>query len=256
MIRRSFYLASLLLISACSTFEEKDSGPSHHVDVSDIRDAVPRDEPRSAGGNPTSYVVMGQRYYVMSDARGFKQRGKASWYGNKFHGNKTSNGEIYDMYAMTAAHKTLPIPSYVRVTNLSNNRSVIVRVNDRGPFAKGRIIDLSYVAAKKLDMIKHGTADVEIAVLHPDEPQRLAASSDGAMIQVGAFTDRNSARRLAQQLADDLKQSVKINEVLANGRRFYRVRLGPFATHSEVQGWLKKLRAHSYRNAKVIPSGK
>ena len=255
MIVKKFSIClGLLILSGCISFEEQDSGPSHHVDVSGIRDAVPTDEPRSRAGNPESYVVLGKRYYVMPSSKGFKQRGRASWYGNKFHGNKTSNGEIYDMYAMSAAHKTLPIPTYVRVTNLDNNRSVIVRVNDRGPFAKGRIIDLSYVAAKKLDMIKSGTAPVEIEALDGSRP--VQSSSSGAMIQVGAFTDRNSARKLAQSIANSLDLSVTINEVSSAGRTFYRVRIGPFASHSEIERWMKQLRKHSYRDAKVIPAGK
>jgi len=146
------------LLVACST-PVTDSGPSGYVDVSGIPDAIPRNEPLSRGGNQASYEVFGKRYYVLNSAEGFTERGVASWYGNKFHGNQTSNGEIYDMYAMTAAHKRLPLPSYVRVTNLKNQRSVVVRVNDRGPFHKGRIIDLSYVAAKKLGITNSDKPD-------------------------------------------------------------------------------------------------
>ncbi len=130
-----------------------------------VSDAQVRDERIGRAGNPESYVVFGRRYHVMKTSAGFKQRGYASWYGKKFHGRKTSNGEIYDMYKMTAAHKTLPIPSYVRVTNLENGRQAIVRVNDRGPFHKNRIIDLSYTAAWKLGVLKKGTAKVEIEVV-------------------------------------------------------------------------------------------
>jgi rare lipoprotein A len=119
---------------------------------------------KSSRGNPTSYVVFGQRYYVMDSSYGYSERGVASWYGRKFHGKPTSSGEIYDMHEMTAAHKTLPLPTTVRVTNLKNGRSIIVKVNDRGPFVDNRIIDLSYVAARKLDMITNGTAFVEVEV--------------------------------------------------------------------------------------------
>ena len=120
---------------------------------------------KSKYGNPSSYVVMGQRYYVMDSARGFTQRGIASWYGEPFHGRRTSSGETYNMHAMTAAHKTLPLPVHVRVRNLSNGKSIVVKVNDRGPFLHNRIIDLSYAAAKKLDMVGAGTAEVEIVAL-------------------------------------------------------------------------------------------
>ena len=127
-----------------------------------VPDALPRAEPRSAHGNPPFYEVMGQRYVVLATAEGYSERGVASWYGPTFHGGSTSSGEPYDMYGMTAAHKTLPLPSYVRVTNLKNGRSVVVRVNDRGPFVANRLIDLSYTAAAKLDMLREGTTLVEL----------------------------------------------------------------------------------------------
>jgi rare lipoprotein A len=146
-------------------------------DLASIPDAVPRVEPRSRSGNPASYVVFGQRYHVQSSAAGHVERGTASWYGPGFHAARTSSGEPYDMYAMTAAHKTLPIPAYARVTNLRNGRSVVVRINDRGPFVGNRIIDLSYTAAWKLDMLRTGTAPVEVRVLSPgaDVPGVLQA---------------------------------------------------------------------------------
>ena len=126
---------------------------------------VPRNEPRSRNGNPPFYDVMGKRYFVLSSGVGYVERGVASWYGPGFHKVRTSTGEPYDMYAMTAAHKTLPLPAYVRVTNLQNGRSIVVRVNDRGPFVGNRIIDLSYTAASKLDMLRNGTAMVEVRTL-------------------------------------------------------------------------------------------
>ncbi|HTB90727.1 MAG TPA: septal ring lytic transglycosylase RlpA family protein [Steroidobacteraceae bacterium] len=132
-----------------------------------IPDMVPRYEPRSRNGNPPFYDVMGKRYFVLSSGVGYVERGVASWYGPGFHKVRTSIGEPYDMYAMTAAHKTLPLPAYVRVTNLQNGRSIVVRVNDRGPFVGNRIIDLSYTAASKLDMLRNGTAMVEVRSLEP-----------------------------------------------------------------------------------------
>ena len=130
-----------------------------------VPDMVPRNEPRSRNGNPPFYDVMGKRYFVLSSSVGYVERGVASWYGPGFHKVRTSTGEPYDMYAMTAAHKTLPLPAYVRVTNLQNGRSIVVRVNDRGPFVGNRIIDLSYTAASKLDMLRNGTAMVEVRTL-------------------------------------------------------------------------------------------
>jgi len=135
-----------------------------------VPEPVPRAEPRSASGNPPFYEVAGHRYIVLASAAGYRERGVASWYGPDFHGLRTATGERYDMFAMTAAHKTLPIPCYARVTNLSNGRSVVVRINDRGPFVATRIIDLSYTAAAKLDMIRNGTAFVDVEVLSPASP--------------------------------------------------------------------------------------
>jgi rare lipoprotein A len=178
-------------------------------------DAVPRVEPRSRFGNPASYEVFGKRYAVLTDAQGFSERGTASWYGPGFHGERTSSGEPYDMYGMTAAHKTLPLPAYVRVDNLSNGRSVVVRVNDRGPFVGDRIIDLSYSAAAKLDMLRAGTAPVEITVLEASTqtaapavrapvttipPEPVAPSLAPQYVQAGAFGSRENAERQATQL--------------------------------------------------------
>ncbi len=171
-------LASLGL-AACTSgpVRESGTGPAQDgppvateipPDIAKVPDAVPKVEPPSESGNPESYSALGQRYQVMQEPAGFKQRGYASWYGKKFHGRRTASGERYDMFKMTAAHKTLPIPCYVHVTNLENGKSVIVRVNDRGPFHSGRIIDLSYAAATRLDMLGHGEVPVQIEVIVPD----------------------------------------------------------------------------------------
>lgn len=152
---------------------EQDGFPAKSdipADIARIPDAVPKPEPLSALGNPDSYEVYGDRYEVLKDGRGFKERGMASWYGKKFQGKRTSSGEAYDMFKMTAAHKTLPIPCYVRVTNLDSGKSVVVRVNDRGPFHSGRVIDVSYAAAVKLDILGRGSIPVEIVALDPNEP--------------------------------------------------------------------------------------
>jgi len=146
-----------------------------------VPDAIPRIEPRARYGNPPFYDVFGKRYYVLSSSVGYWERGVASWYGPGFHKVRTSTGEPYDMYGMTAAHKTLPLPAYVRVTNLQNGRSIVVRVNDRGPFVGNRIIDLSYTAAAKLDMLRNGTALVEVRAIDPSTPLPVITASTGAV---------------------------------------------------------------------------
>jgi len=180
--------AVLLLLAACAHAPRRPSPgpapapvppptvlPQNAPDVGQIPDAVPRDEPRSAYGNPPFYIVGGHRYVVLHSAAGYVERGVASWYGTEFHGLRTSTGEPYDMFAMTAAHKTLPLPCYARVTNLANGRHVVVRINDRGPFVANRIIDLSYSAASRLDMIRNGTAFVQVEVLTPAAPSLIAS---------------------------------------------------------------------------------
>ena len=240
---RVLLLVSLAMQLSCSDTGIKDSAPrSKSVNPDSIPDAVPRAEPRSKYGNPESYVVFGKRYHVMKDSRGFSQRGIASWYGKKFHGRKTSNGETYDMYAMTAAHKELPLPAYVEVTNLKNKRRIIVRVNDRGPFHENRIIDLSYSAARKLDIVKNGTGLVEIRIVgHNGEistedsvsqaaPVRTAATEkgiDGFYIQVGAFINAVNAKRFQNRITSLSKNNVEISEALVNGQTVYRVQIGP-----------------------------
>jgi len=201
-----------------------------------IADAVPRFEPRSRSGNPPFYDVFGKRYYVLSSSVGYWERGVASWYGPGFHQVRTSTGERYDMYGMTAAHKTLPLPAYVRVTNLQNGRSVVVRVNDRGPFVGNRIIDLSYSAAARLDMLHNGTAMVEVRavdassppVTTPDQtPATPAPVNPVLFIQAGAFSDPANAQRLADKLRGGSYGTVFVRDDQVGGRKMYRVRIGP-----------------------------
>ena len=182
--------------------------PHNAPDVSQIPDAIPREEPRSASGNPPFYVVAGHRYVVLPSASGYVERGVASWYGTEFHGLRTSTGESYDMFAMTAAHKTLPLPCYARVTNLSNGRNVVVRINDRGPFVANRIIDLSYSAANRLDMIRNGTAFVQVEVLSPSAPSLTASmpvstpAAQAASVGVSAVPAMSPAASAALPTAD------------------------------------------------------
>ena len=245
-------LACLLIVSAalsaCGGGKlTRDGAPSGSVRIPDLPDdAVPRPEPRSKYGNGPVYEVLGKRYSVMPSSTGYQERGVASWYGTKFHGNLTSSREPYDMYSMTAAHKTLPLPTYVRVRNLSNNKSVVVRVNDRGPFVHNRIIDLSYAAALKLDMIRDGTSLVEITAIDFGEPgrDRPVRRSEPAVpapmpatepepavsrlyAQVGAFGDRGNAERRLQTLVDAGIRGGFIHEESAASGMLYRVRIGP-----------------------------
>jgi rare lipoprotein A len=205
-----------------------------------MTDAVPRTEPRSRKGNPPFYDVFGKRYYVLSSSVGYWERGVASWYGPGFHQVRTSTGESYDMYGMTAAHRTLPLPAYVRVTNLQNGRSAVVRVNDRGPFVGNRIIDLSYTAAAKLGMLRNGTAMVEIRAVDPsastppvaDTPDGSSGASAASVntalfVQAGAFSDPLNAERMAQKLRGGRYGKVLVRDDQIAGRRMYRVRIGP-----------------------------
>ena len=169
LIRAGIVAALVALLAACGhTPGRSDGAPTRRLDPDTIKDAVPRREPITRAGNKSPYTVLGQTYVLMPSAKGYRATGIASWYGTKFHGESTANGDRYDLYGMTAAHKTLPIPTYVLVTNLENNRQAIVRVNDRGPFVSNRIIDLSYAAATKLGYADKGTAFVEVVAIDVD----------------------------------------------------------------------------------------
>lgn len=269
MIRPAFsVLLAGGLLAGCGSLppaEQADGPGKPVVDLASIPDAVPKVEPRSRYGNPESYVVFGERYTVMESAVGFSERGIASWYGRKFHGRRTSSGEPYDMYAMTAAHKHLPLPSYVEVTNLENGREVVVKVNDRGPFAHNRIIDLSYVAAAKLGMIDSGTAPVEIRVITPGgasptavtaslEPGSAAATADireqvRYFVQVGAFGEHDNALRVVDRLeAADLEVPVRLDET----ERFYRVQVGPMSNVQQVDDISQRLGQVGFTKTHVV----
>jgi rare lipoprotein A len=246
--------------------------PKPPRDLASIPDAIPRAEPRSRYGNPETYEVFGKKYRVMKSARGHVERGLASWYGPGFHAERTSSGEPYDMYSMTAAHKTLPIPSYVRVTHLGNGRSVVVRVNDRGPFVGNRIIDLSYTAAHKLGMVGTGTAPVEIRVLQPgdtrSDPTPVATTAAPAVavpvpsvpappvaavdtpslgissrfLQTGSFGSRANAETMTRRLAQSGIRNAVIREARVGERVVYRVQVGPLDTAVEADDMIERLR--------------
>lgn len=225
--------------------KDRDGPPLDEVDLASIPNAVPKFEPFSRYGNPPSYVVFDKRYYTQTSAVGYNTIGVASWYGSKFHGERTSSGEPYSMYAMTAAHKTLPLPTYARVTNLENNRSIIVKINDRGPFHEDRIIDLSYVAAAKLGYAERGTATVRVEAItfpqHGKAPAQAATQVASAApernqhyIQVGAFTDRDRAEALRDRLKS-IHDSANVKSETTSRLPLFRVRLGPFSNREEAQ---------------------
>ena len=232
------------MLSACGLVSERDRQPGSGVDQSSIPGPVPRAEPRSRYGNPRSYVVNGKQYFTLSSARGFVQHGIASWYGPKFHGRRTSSGETYDMHKMTAAHKTLPLPTYVSVRNLATGREIVVRVNDRGPFHGDRIIDLSYAAATKLGIARRGTGRVEVRALEPGTPARSVRGDKRRdpprsgparlFIQAGAFQAPANATRLRTRLAAVSRLPVRVRRAISNGRVMYRVWLGPVSSVEEA----------------------
>jgi rare lipoprotein A len=243
--------------------QEKDHGPTEDVDLSHIPDAVPRREVRTIAGNKNPYTILGKTYRLIEDESSYKERGYASWYGKKFNGFKTSNGEIYDMYAMTAAHKTLPIPSYVRVTNLTNGKTVVVRVNDRGPFHEGRIIDLSYAAAQRIGIHKAGTGLVEVEIVLPNDqpaiPRRTetpttlveTALPPNTFLQLAAFMKLDSAKEYSAAIATQLAQIPVIHSE-TSPKEIHRVRLGPFNTAQELQNARDQLAKINLLDAHVV----
>ncbi len=265
------------MLNACSTapktttslpsdsgFGKGDAAPSAPLDIASIPEPEPRDEPVSKYGNPPSYTVNGQTYRTLTSSAGYVERGIASWYGTKFHGRRTSSGETYDMYAMSAAHKTLPIPSYVRVTNLRNGRSLIVRVNDRGPFIDNRLIDLSYAAAVRLGILERGLELVEVRAFNPDAPEetpRLAASEParqeappaaGLYIQAGVFQNLDNAERLRTQLLDKIVGEIEIIKTRLNDTVLYRVRIGPMANLDDAGRLTKTLARSGINGARIV----
>ena len=271
-------LLTLSLLSACSSgrYQQKhDSTPTRIPTPAELTDATARAEVHSRGGNK-DYQVWGKSYKVLASAQDFEESGTASWYGSKFHGHLTSNGEIYDMYAMSAAHKNLPLPTYLKVTNIKNNKSVIVRVNDRGPFHHSRIIDLSYSAAYKLDMLKTGTAQVKITAItnydkktgkvvtpivvispavkpKPITPEQATVATNPVSnmgiatpyIQVFATSKKELAISTAYKLHAQYKQRVSY----PGQQGIYRIQMGPFNDLATLNALLSALKQNGYPNA-------
>ena len=270
-----FLIGVFLLLSACSTVR-RDGPPSYYVDASKIPDAIPKAEAQSKYGNKQNYTVLGKRYYVMPTSKNYEEQGIASWYGTKFHAQRTSSGERYNMLAMTAAHKTLPLPTYVQVTNLTNGKKIIVKVNDRGPFEGNRLIDLSYVAAKKLGMLGHGTTYVDVKAIDPlkygrntldkpvytrdfyltqnavktpaPHPTYYASSHLGRhhphlYLQVGAFKNKLLAEQQKRRLIAMITSSpIKVTPP-TDQKKLYRVQIGPIKDVATAQHITARLKA-------------
>jgi rare lipoprotein A len=273
-----------VLLSACSTSVQlpkigaaKDGRPASSVDVSKIPNAKPGPVVRTRAGNAPKYTVLGKTYRVLPSSDGYRRRGEASWYGTKFHGRRTANGEVYNMFAMTAAHTTLPIPSYVRVTHVANGRSIIVRINDRGPFHGNRIIDLSYAAAKKLDIIATGFATVDVVDVTPTENNGFALPIDAGdgiesneklsqvipssislqnskevYLQLGAFQQSQSAETLRFKVSEILPHAVN---VIAGKDELHRVFVGPFNNPQQIASIQDLLRQIGLSGGHMVHDG-
>jgi rare lipoprotein A len=236
---------ALAALSGCASAPAPAPSPAPPARTPAPVPAPQQSEPRSAKGNPPFYEVLGKRYFVLPSAAGYQERGVASWYGPGFHTKQTSNGERFDMYAMTAAHKSLPLPSWVEVKNLRNGRSVTVRVNDRGPFKDGRIIDLSYSAAEKLDMLRDGTTFVEVRALSGAPPEQATAAtlspSTPLFIQAGAFQTEANANGLLGKLGREGLGNSFVRQDTVAGKTLFRVRIGPIEGVAEFDRLLDRL---------------
>lgn len=267
-----------VLLSACGTVPDRASGPRGGViptpdkdgapprgavDIASIPDVVPREEPRSKFGNPQVYTVAGISYRTMASSEGHVERGLASWYGTKFHGRRTSSGEPYDLYSMTAAHKTLPLPTYVEVTNLKNGRKLVVKVNDRGPFHQGRIIDLSYAAAQKLGITSTGPVEIraitpgsppsaQMATQLSSEPPPTDARETKLYLQVGAFVERGKAEQLRSRLQEHASSNIQISPSKKAQSTIYRVRIGPLASVEETDQMAARLSELGIRESQIV----
>lgn len=256
----------IIIIAGCAPkgryYQHHDSAPKMVPNDVTTIDAVPKYE-TYAPANMRPYTIRGIRYQPLKTGKGFSDEGHASWYGKKFHGHLTANGEIYDMYQMSAAHKTLPLPSFVRVTNLKNAKQVVVRVNDRGPFHRGRVIDLSYAAALKLDVLENGIADVRIDVIHVDQMGEVtigrlpsmtnadtSKTNQQVFIQVMALQNKKQIDKLAIDLETLYQHPFKTR--LEKG--IYKLHLGPMKNEYEADKLLNQLKSNDYPRAYKVYS--
>jgi len=245
-------------------YEPLDGPPNVPFDVDAIPEPVPREEPLARYGNHSPYEVLGKRYRVLPRGAGYRERGIASWYGTKFHGRLTSTREPYDMYQFTAAHKTLPLPSYARVTRIDNGRSVVVRINDRGPFVDDRLIDLSYAAAVKLGIHGSGTAPVEVQVLHaddglatrrvshPSKPPSVLRSRGDVLVQVAAFGTRANAYAYRKRLRQAGFDEIRIYTARTRAGQVWRVRIGPLADRAQADAIRVRLRSGGFGEPRIL----
>lgn len=253
-------LAATGFLAACSGSEprvvwEGDGAPVVSLSPAEVADAVPRPDPILDSGNTSPYVINGVAYEVLESGAGYDELGIASWYGTKFHGKRTANGEIYDLYIASAAHRSLPIPTYARVTNIYNRRSVIVRINDRGPFHPDRLIDLSYAAAVKLGFVDKGTATVRVQTLEIAgvDDRRGRDSGEYRYLQLGAFANAGAANHLRASVAELVGVPVEIMPVDVGGQRLNRVRVGPVADGSELRALRAMLLSRGYSPGLALP---
>lgn len=232
-----------------------DFAPLTPISPDEVSDARLQPDPILPVGNMSPYSIDGVSYEVLEDYSHYREQGTASWYGAKFAGHKTSNGELYDLYKPSAAHKSLPIPSYARVTNLENGKSIVVRVNDRGPFHSDRLIDLSYAAAVKLEYIEKGTARVEVEVIEVAgvEDRRDPVYGNYRFLQIGAFTEESVAQALQTKLQPLLSAPVFISPVDLDGRMLYRVRVGPVEDGNHLLALQQKLQDSGYDVGQPLP---
>lgn len=239
-------LSIVLGLSGCA------NDPSDRYSTSSrSKHAAACDEPLSSYGNPKHYVVAGKRYHVLKSSQNYNKVGIASWYGNKFHGHLTSSRERYDMFGMSAASRDLPLPTYVRVTNLDNGHSVVVRVNDRGPFKSDRLIDVSYTAAKKLGLVGRGTGRVRVTALNVGQPKTLDSLALRQVLQVGAFAERDNAHRYSRKITQLTQSPVKVREIMAANKPVFRVEVGPFSNQESLDNTQRTLESHGVRNTTI-----
>lgn len=266
-IRTCAAVLFIVSLAACAGNAPEPSAPVARESASQSGGVLPSSPPRSRRGNPPFYEVLGKRYHVLPTSAGYVQRGVASWYGRDFHGLATSSGETYNMHAMTAAHTTLPLPTWVEVTNLDNGKRVVVKVNDRGPFVDNRLIDLSYAAATAIDMVQRGTTRVEVrAVAPPPDAYRTgatvaatplpvqqgAAPAERMFLQIGAFSEAENAERLVARLrASGFANSTVVSEP-NDRRRLHRVWLGPVQDSVEFDALDARLRAIGVSGSRLV----
>jgi len=234
---------AFLILAACTAEKKQEAGPgdgpsNRKIKPADVHDAVPANEPLARYGNHSPYTVLGKTYTVLPTSKGYHERGIASWYGSKFRGRRTSSGELYDMHLATAAHKSLPLPTYAEVTNLDNGRKMVVKINDRGPFHKERIIDLSYAAAIKLGVDQTGTARIDVRAIDVKTSKRSSVKvADGTFLQVGAFSKRRIADDLAGKMVAAQLKPVSVQK----SRGLYKVWIGPYASEAEIEASMRRV---------------